>query len=508
MFVYNNCQHDSRVLKEAGTLAEAGYDVRIIALLDENTRPYEERDGFKIIRVIRKPLHYKILQEVRNFGLAKFLRRAVHVILKRPLIFAKRVLCLLFRPSAKSRHAKTRSRSTPSAFNRLFGRLKQTFREIHHGTTEKGAKEYCKCVIQDFPLYFFTVGWAFFFSYYAYRAIKNFFYHRLKAILMNFHRPLCFLDYYYRSFRLVRNEPADIYHAHDLNTLPVAYWAKRTMGAILVYDSHELYVERNRPKKPSRLNKILLKKMESFFVKSSDCVITVSESIGQELQRRYPVKRLSVILNVPSNCVKKSELSLRDELKISETDNIVLYVGNITINRGLEELIQSTVYLNHCVVVIMGGASKPAYSEELRQLAREIGVEDKVYYFGPVPQEDVISYASSANVGAVPIKNACLSYYYCLPNKLFECISAGHPTIGSNFPELRRIIEGYHIGRTFRPDDPKDIAKAINYVLSDKERYKGMCRQGLEAAKIFNWKNESKKLLAIYSAFEAKKEGK
>jgi len=95
-----------------------------------------------------------------------------------------------------------------------------------------------------------------------------------------------------------------------------------------------------------------------------------------------------------------------------------------------------------------------------------------------------------------------------LPNKLFECISAGHPTIGSNFPELRRIIEGYHIGRTFRPDDPKDIAKAINYVLSDKERYKGMCRQGLEAAKIFNWKNESKKLLAIYSAFEAKKEGK
>ena len=51
MFVCNNCRHDARVLKEAKTLAEAGHDVRIIAVLDEDTEPYEERDGFTILRV-------------------------------------------------------------------------------------------------------------------------------------------------------------------------------------------------------------------------------------------------------------------------------------------------------------------------------------------------------------------------------------------------------------------------------------------------------------------------
>ena len=45
-FVYNNCKNDARVLKEAKTLADNGYDVRIIALLDDQTEPYEERDGF------------------------------------------------------------------------------------------------------------------------------------------------------------------------------------------------------------------------------------------------------------------------------------------------------------------------------------------------------------------------------------------------------------------------------------------------------------------------------
>jgi glycosyltransferase involved in cell wall biosynthesis len=77
-------------------------------------------------------------------------------------------------------------------------------------------------------------------------------------------------------------------------------------------------------------------------------------------------------------------------------------------------------------------------------------------------------------------------------------MAAGLPFVASNFPELRSIIESYHLGRTFDPDDPKDIAKAINDVLSDSGRYEQMKRNAIEAAKIFNWENESKKLLAFY----------
>ena len=51
MFVYNNCRHDARVLKEAKTLAEAGHDVQIVALVGEGLSRVEERDGFRILRV-------------------------------------------------------------------------------------------------------------------------------------------------------------------------------------------------------------------------------------------------------------------------------------------------------------------------------------------------------------------------------------------------------------------------------------------------------------------------
>jgi glycosyltransferase involved in cell wall biosynthesis len=65
MFVFNNCKNDARVLKEAGSLTRAGYDVEIIAMLDKQTIPLEERDGFVIRRLKLNPIHLRI---IRFFG--------------------------------------------------------------------------------------------------------------------------------------------------------------------------------------------------------------------------------------------------------------------------------------------------------------------------------------------------------------------------------------------------------------------------------------------------------
>lgn len=478
MFVYNNFKHDSRVLKEAKTLADAGYDVRVIAVLDKTTEPYEERDGFRVIRVVKNPFHYKVLRAM-----------------KPPLRFLNPLSYILVRLRWKLPD-RCSVRLKGNKLDKLAGKWVRAIRDYMYrcagGVFPRRIRRCAKVIYKYIKK---ALHWV---IYRSVKQLRSFFYDRLKCFLMLFHKPLSFLDYYHRALQLVKEEPADIYHAHDLNTLPVAYWAKRKTGGKLVYDSHELYVERNTPKKQSRFAKFLLSKTESFLVKPVAHVITVSESIGEELKRRYPIKQLSVILNVPLCHIGRSALSLRDELSIPECEKIVIYVGNIIINRGLEELIQSIVYLDHCVVVMMGRASNPAYSQKLKQLAGDVGVENKVYYFGPVPQKDVIVYTSSADIGAAPSKNACLSYYYSAPNKLFECIAAGLPVVGSNLPEFKKVIEGYRLGKTFNPDKPEDIAEAVNYVLSDKDRYDEMKRNALRAAKVFNWENESKKLLEIY----------
>ena len=59
MFVYNNFLHDTRVLKEARSLVASGYDVTVVAVLDDASKPFEEQQGIKIVRM-KIPIHYRI----------------------------------------------------------------------------------------------------------------------------------------------------------------------------------------------------------------------------------------------------------------------------------------------------------------------------------------------------------------------------------------------------------------------------------------------------------------
>ena len=72
-FVFNNCTNDARVLKEAKTLVENGYELTIYAIKDQNT-PYEEsRNGFTIIRIDRNPVHLRLIRKIRKLLRESFL---------------------------------------------------------------------------------------------------------------------------------------------------------------------------------------------------------------------------------------------------------------------------------------------------------------------------------------------------------------------------------------------------------------------------------------------------
>src|SRR5258706_7070421 len=82
MFVYNRCTTDARVLKEARTLSGAGHLVRIVAVLDTTTATEEEREGFRIVRIDRNPLHYRLLRGTRIAR--RLLRRPVAALAPSP----------------------------------------------------------------------------------------------------------------------------------------------------------------------------------------------------------------------------------------------------------------------------------------------------------------------------------------------------------------------------------------------------------------------------------------
>ncbi len=445
MFVYNNCVRDARVLKEAKTLASACYDVRIVCLLDKTTHAYEELDSVRIIRLPRHPLHFKLARGIMNFidVVILFLRTFINILLW------------------------------------IIYKITKTF----SSSDEKSGRT--KIYSHSFPILIKNV--RYFVRATCYKPLSF------------FHKFLCFSDYYYRAFKVVMREPADIYHAHDLNTLPVAYLVKYFLGGKLVYDSHELYTEISSF---SLLDRVSLRIQEKYLIRRSNQCITVNNSIAHELKRRYNIRLPSVIMNCPPSINQLSEQgnhTLRSRLGLADDIPIILYHGGYLFNRGIENLILSAHYLNKGKIVLMGWGK---IEQELRSLVNAESLSDRVLFTEPVAQDKLLGVIRSATLGVIPYRFVGLNNYYTTPNKLFEYMAAGLPVAGSDFPELKRIIEGYNIGRTFNPEDRKDIADAINYMLSNRDRYKQMQGNTLEAAKTFNWENESRKLLEVYRNLE------
>ena len=529
MFVYNNFNHDTRVLKEAKSLIANGYDVTVIALLDDNSKQYEQRNGIRIIRVIKYPLHYRILKWLKEFNplvILSSIRNSLTQSFKQTLKQLLSTLKALGKQSQKDDQEQT-------SWWRL---LKEAFDKRCYKIQEKGKKAYFQEQWQKNPYFILSINGFLFITYSLYQVIDwcyyrvvqrpakifwvrylkrlwywgvkrpaKIFWHRylyrtVNKILAPVHRQLCFLDYHYRSLEIVTQQSADIYHAHDLNVLPAAYQAARKNGAKLVYDSHEFYVERNRQHPLNPIGKFILGRIERFLMRRSNAVITVSDTIAQELAHRYRVTVPTVILNTPPQTTEfliDERKSIRIALGINPNHYLLLYSGGITFNRGLEKVIESLIYLPNCHFVLMG-YGREKYIEELKALAIKSGVDSRLSLFGPVPSEEVTTYAASADLGIAAIENVCLSYYYCAPNKLFEYISAGLPVIASNFPEMKKIIKQYEIGSTFDPSQPQDIARVAQEVLSNSKRLQQMRKNTFAAAKDYNWENESDKLLKLY----------
>ena len=95
--------------------------------------------------------------------------------------------------------------------------------------------------------------------------------------------------------------------------------------------------------------------------------------------------------------------------------------------------------------------------DELRRLAKSLGVAECVEIAGYVPHSSLLPYFERANVGIsyVPITS---SYDHQPPTKTFEYLMAGMPVIATNTTENRRIVgdstgmliadsaEGFHLG--------------------------------------------------------------
>jgi glycosyltransferase involved in cell wall biosynthesis len=313
---------------------------------------------------------------------------------------------------------------------------------------------------------------------------------RLVRGALRVHLRMVWRRYMREALRAVRDRPAAVWVAHDLETLPLALRARERHGGRVLYDSHELFVESSLARWEGRR----WTRIERRTIGRADAVVTVSDSIAGELARRYGIAVPHVILNAPDYLAPEDEhpVDLRRELDLPADARIALYLGGIVQHRGLEQLIDAAAVRSDLAVVMLGPSSD-AYRGGLERLAAERGVAERTRFLPPVAPSEIRRHAVGADVGISTIQDTFLNYRYALPNKLFDYLHAGLPVVASDFPDMRALVERYGVGAVCDPASPRSVAEAIDRVAGDPQ----MREKARAAAQDFTWAREREKLVGL-----------
>lgn len=288
---------------------------------------------------------------------------------------------------------------------------------------------------------------------------------------------------------------ASIIFAEDIYTLPFAVIFGKLKRAKIYYDSRELfgYLAGLKEKK---FKQAFWKWIEKLFIKRTDHVIVTGQMDGEFLQKEYGLKNIILLRNLPRYYKPSSSLDLHSHFQIGKEKKIILYQGVLLKGRGMEKVFAVLNELPDYVFLIVGGGE---FAEYYKSLADHMKLREQVFFIGKLTQDELPKITSSANVGVSLIENLSTSYYYALPNKLFEYIMAEIPVIVSNLPQMKEIVEKYDVGFVIDIDNKVDLISALKELSDDSSLYKSKKQNCHIASHELNWEKEVNGLLKTLS---------
>lgn len=288
--------------------------------------------------------------------------------------------------------------------------------------------------------------------------------------------------------------PADLYHAFGILTIPIALRLARRArregrAGRVVYDVIDVILESNNVARLPWALTALYKARERSWVRQSDAVITVNGPIADHLEQIWSLHaRPTVLLNCQPRWdppAKRPDL-IRAATGIPPERRIVLFLGRIGRERGLDEAGEAILLLEDAALVLLGFGVGSARSRERDGDPRFAG---RHFTLPPVHPDAVPAWTASADVSIIAVPANSLNQRLSTPNKFWESLAAGTPmVVGQDLVVMRSIVEAERIGVSADPADPADLAIGLRQILeaSDPER-EAMREHILEAAARYTW---------------------
>ncbi|MFM7103899.1 MAG: glycosyltransferase family 4 protein [Flavobacteriales bacterium] len=285
---------------------------------------------------------------------------------------------------------------------------------------------------------------------------------------------------------------ADIILANDLDTLPACRLLGWLKGIPVIYDSHEYFTESvglfDRP-----FVKRIWQGIEKLFLPGVSAAYTVSQPIADAYQKLYGIP-FRVIRNYPD----LQQFPQRKNYSPYNNSKYILYQGVFNPSRSIPQLIEAMQWVDKEYHLVLAGHGE--LEDELRQLVKNLKLQQRVVFTGSLPYHDLIQYTYHASLGIALEESQTLSFKYSLPNKVFDYVAASLPFVTLGTPLVREMVEKMGIGILVENNYPDYLAQQINFILQNESLLESIRIRQKEIRHLFSWENECQNLSDLFHA--------
>jgi glycosyltransferase involved in cell wall biosynthesis len=294
---------------------------------------------------------------------------------------------------------------------------------------------------------------------------------------------LFYAEYNFRLFFYLLFKKADGICAIDLDTILPCYYISKIKKVARIFDAHELFCEMKEIVTRPEIYK-WWKKIEQLTVPHFRYCYTVNEPIANEFKKMYG-NNFEII---------RSIAIYREKENSAGKGGYIIYQGAVNEGRSFETLIPAMKNVNAQLLIFGTGN----FFDKAVKLAAIHGVSHKIIFKGKAEPIVLRKYTDEALIGVTLFENKGLSNYYSLANRFFDYIQSYVPQLCVDYPVYRSINDKYNVAVLIDGLSADNIARQLNELIENKEKWQKLNLNCLEAAKELNWQNEEKKLLAFY----------
>jgi glycosyltransferase involved in cell wall biosynthesis len=308
---------------------------------------------------------------------------------------------------------------------------------------------------------------------------------------------------FFLSLKVFFGKGFDVVHAcnpPDLFFLIGGFY--KLLGRKFVFDHHDANPELFEAKFGRRgLLWHLMVWLERITFRVADISIATNESYRRIAITRggMPPEKVLVVRSGPSR--ERMKIVPPDPALKRGKEFLVGYVGVMGKQEGIDYLLIAAAHIVHELRrgdvhfgLVGGGTSL----DEMRKLARQLGVEDHVTFTGRVPDEQMLAMLNTADVCVNPDAANAMNDISTM-NKVMEYMALGKPMVQFDLAEGRFSARAASLYA--RRNDPFDLALKIVALLDDPERRRAMGAYGRRRVENeLEWRYERPKLLAAYDS--------